>query len=144
MLFKLPHKPRSVEITKHATLFSGLASHLFVTGVQGEMEILPNHAPLLTSLVPGPVWVVKEDAQEEAFVILGGMLEVQPNVTIILADAAMRASDIDEAAALNAKKKAEDLINKRGEGRVDYSLIHNELALALAQLRILRKLKKSR
>lgn len=129
-------------VSAEAEIFSGHAQKLFVTGTHGEMEILPNHAPLLTSLAPGPVWVVKENHEEEAFVILGGMLEVQPQVTIILADAAMRATDIDEESAINAKKKAEDLIARRGQGHIDYTLIHNELALALAQLRILRRLKK--
>lgn len=123
-------------------IFSGEAQKLFVTGIDGEMEILANHAPLITMLVPGPVWVIKENSTEDAFVILGGLLEVQPQQTIILADAAMRASDIDEAAALNAKKKAEELISRRGDGRINYTLIHNEMALALAQLRILRKLRK--
>ncbi len=122
-------------------MFSGMAQKLFVTGVYGELEILANHAPLLTSLVPGPVWVVQENDQEDAFVILGGMLEVQPKITIVLADAAMRAADIDEAAALQAKKAAEDLINKHGPGRIDYAKVHNDLALAMAQLRILRRIR---
>ena len=104
--------------------------------------MLFGHAPLLTSLAPGPVWVIREDNKEEAFVILGGMLEVQPGVTIILADAAMRASDIDEAAAMGAKKKAEDLIGNKSAGKIDYMKAHNELALALAQLRVIRKLRK--
>ncbi len=123
-------------------IFSGLAQKLFVTGSEGELEILHGHAPLLTALAPGPVWVVKEDNKEEAFVILGGMLEVQPEVTIILANAAMRARDIDEAAAMNAKKTAEDLLGKQHGGKIDYARAHSELALALAQLRILRKLRK--
>lgn len=122
-------------------LFSGFAQKLFVTGIDGELEILPGHAPLLTALVPGPVWVVREDEQEDAFVILGGILEVQPKVTIVLADTAMRATDIDEAAAIAAKKAAEAVISKHGSGQIDYSKVHNELILALAQLRIIRKLR---
>ncbi len=129
-------------VSAEAEMFSGSAKKLFVTGVYGEMEILAGHAPLLSALVPGPVWVVREDDTEDAFVILGGLLEVQPKVTIILADAAMHATDIDEAAALAAKKAAEDLISKRGAGNIDYSKVHNELALAMAQLRIIRKLRK--
>jgi len=128
-------------VSAEEEMFSGLAQKLFVTGVSGEMEILAGHAPLLTSLLPGPVWVVDEKGQEVAFVILGGMLEVQPKVTIILADAAMRASDIDEAAALASKKNAEDLLHKYGPGQIDYSKVHHELALAMAQLRIIRKLR---
>lgn len=128
-------------VSAEEEMFSGLAKKLFVTGVNGEMEILAGHAPLLTSLLPGPVWVVHENNQEDAFVILGGILEVQPKVTIVLADSAMRASDIDEAAALASKKNAEDLLSRYGQGHLDYSKIHHELALAMAQLRIIRKLK---
>lgn len=128
-------------VSAEEQMFSGMAKRLFVTGTAGELEVLANHAPLLTSLMPGPVWVVREDDQEDAFVILGGMLEVQPKVAIILADAAMRATDIDEAAALAAKRSAEDLINRHGSGHIDYSKIHNELILAMAQLRIIRKIR---
>lgn len=128
-------------VSAEEAMFSGQAQKLFVSGVSGELEVLANHAPLLTSLLPGPVWVVDENDKEEAFVILGGMLEVQPKVTIVLADAAMRASDIDEAAALASKQHAEDLLSKRGHGQIDYSSVHHELLLAMAQLRILRKLR---
>jgi len=129
-------------VSAEEQIFSGKAQKLFISGIAGEMEILPRHAPLITSLAPGPVWAIKENGDEEAFVILGGILEVQPEETIILANSAMRASDLDEAAAMNAKKKAEDLLSNRGAGHMNYSMIHSELALALAQLRILRKLRK--
>lgn len=128
-------------VSAEEEMFSGVAKKLFVTGTYGEMEILANHAPLLTSLLPGPVWVMREDRKEDAFVILGGLLEVQPKVAIILADSAMRATDIDEAAALSAKRKAEELIAKHGAGNIDYTKVHNELILAMAQLRIIRKLR---
>lgn len=128
-------------VSAEEEMFSGAAKKLFVTGVEGELEILRGHAPLLTALVPGPVWVLTPEGKEEAFVILGGMLEVQPNVTIILADAAMRASDIDEAAALEAKRHAEDLFHNKKSGHIDYAAAHKELAMALAQLRIIRKLR---
>lgn len=128
-------------VSAEEEMFSGMAKKLFVTGVSGEMEILAGHAPLLTSLLPGPIWVVHEDDKEDAFVILGGILEVQPKITIVLADSAMRAGDIDEAAALASKKNAEDLLNKYGPGHLDYSKVHHELVLAMAQLRIIRKLR---
>jgi F-type H+-transporting ATPase subunit epsilon len=128
-------------VSAEGEIFSGSAEKLFVTGSEGELEILSGHAPLLTALSPGPVWVVREDEEEDAFVILGGMLEVQPDITIILADAAMRASDIDETAAMSAKKNAEDLMSKHTGGKIDYARAHNELALAIAQLRIIRKLR---
>lgn len=122
-------------------MYSGLAKKLHVTGVEGEMEILDGHAPLLTMLEPGPVWVVDANDQEQAFVIFGGFLEVQPHITIVLADSAMRAVDIDEEAALQAKRNAEDVIHKRGKGVIDYHAVHKELALALAQLRVIRKMR---
>lgn len=128
-------------VSAEEEMFSGNAFKLFATGTYGELEILANHAPLLTSLLPGPVWVSREDNQEDAFVILGGFLEVQPKVAIILADSAMRATDIDEAAATAAKKAAEDMIAKRGSGHIDYSKVHSELALAMAQLRIIKKIR---
>jgi len=128
-------------VSAEEEMFSGMAKKLFVTGISGEMEVLAGHAPLLTALLPGPVWVVRDNDAEEAFVILGGMLEVQPKVTIVLADSVMRASDIDEAAALASKKNAEELLQKHGPGHLDYSKVHHELVLAMAQLRIIRKLR---
>lgn len=122
-------------------MFSGKAQKLFVTGAYGEMEIWDNHAPLLTSLEPGPVWVVDEAGNEEAFVIFGGFLEVQPHVTIVLADIAIRAIDIDEQAADEARKHAESLMHKHDAGEIDYQAVHRDLALALAQLRVVRKLR---
>jgi F-type H+-transporting ATPase subunit epsilon len=122
-------------------IFSGLAQKLFVTGEVGELEILPEHAPLLTSLAPGPVWAIKESGEEEAFVLQGGMLEVQPDVTIVLADSAFRAKDIDEAHALEVQKNVEKRINQR-EANLDYAKAHADLALALAQIRLLKKLRK--
>ena len=128
-------------VSAEQELYSGKAKKLFVTGVSGELEVLDNHAPLLTSLESGPVFVVDELGNEEAFVILGGFLEVQPHVTIVLADSALRAVDIDEQAAKDAKKHAEDAMSKRTAGTVDYQAVHKELALALAQLRVVRKLR---
>ncbi|HQW58229.1 MAG TPA: F0F1 ATP synthase subunit epsilon, partial [Gammaproteobacteria bacterium] len=93
-------------VSAEAAIFSGLVEKLFVSGEMGELEILFNHAPLLTSLKPGIVWVVKQNGQEEVFYISGGMLEVQPKATTILADTAIRAKDVDEAEALEAKKRA--------------------------------------
>lgn len=122
-------------------MFSGKAQKLFVTGSYGEMEIWDGHAPLLTSLEPGPVWVVDESGNEEAFVIFGGFLEVQPHVTIVLADTAIRAVDIDEQAAEQARQHAENLMHKSGSGEIDYQAVHKDLALALAQLRVVRKLR---
>ena len=126
-------------VSPETELFSGFAQKLFVTGIVGELEILYGHAPLLTSLAPGPVWIVKEDGHEEGLVIFGGMLEVQPNITIVLADAALRAKDIDEAAAQAAKRSTEHAIATNVAG-LDYTKARADLTLAMAQLRITKKL----
>ena len=126
-------------VSPEELLFSGLAKKLFVTGTLGELEILSGHAPLLTFLEPGPVWIVKDSDEEEGLVIFGGMLEVQPELTTILADAALRAKDIDEAAAKEAKRIAKTAILKR-DGDLNYALAHAELNIAMAKLKIVRKL----
>lgn len=97
-------------VSAEAGIFSGLVEKLFVTGVMGDMEILYGHAPLLTALKPSPVWITKQNGQEEVFYISGGMLEVQPKATTVLADTAIRAKDVDEAQALEAKKRAEAVL----------------------------------
>ena len=130
-------------VSPEVELFSGRAQKLFVTGILGELEVLPGHAPLLTALSPGPVWIVKENGEEEGLVIFGGMLEVQPDITIVLADAAIRADDIDEAAAKGVKKYTEKAISNRENG-LDYAKAHKDLTLAIAQLRIVRRVQSSK
>lgn len=122
-------------------LFKGRAQALFVTGVMGELEVLAGHAPLLTALDPGPVWITKDDGSEEAFVIHGGMLEIQPNITTILADSALRVKDMDEAAALEAKQRLEREHTQQ-KSDFDYAKAHKELLSAVAQLRVLKNLRK--
>jgi F-type H+-transporting ATPase subunit epsilon len=130
-------------VSPEGLLFSGLAKKLFVTGTLGELEVLAGHAPLLTSLEPGPVWIVKDNDEEEGLVIFGGMLEVQPEITIVLVDAAVRAKDIDEAAAKEARRIAETAILKRENG-LNYAKAHADLNVAIAQLRVVRKLQSLR
>lgn len=129
-------------VSAEEEVFSGLAQKLFVTGVEGELEILYGHAPLLTTLSPGPLWVKKSSGDEEGFIIFGGMLEVQPEITIILADSVLRAHDIDEAAALEVKQNTEKAIAQR-ETNLDYAKAHVELAHAVAQLRLIKKLRQA-
>ena len=128
-------------VSAEGEIFSGLAQKLFIKGILGEMEILAGHAPLLTSLTPGPLWVIKENNDEAAFVVLGGILEVQPDVVIVLADSALRAQDCDEKAAKEAIDNVESRIANR-QGELDYSKLHSELEIAAAQLRVIKKLKK--
>lgn len=127
-------------VSAEAEIFSGLVEKLFITGSEGDMEIMHGHTPLLTTLKASPVWIIKQNGQEEVFYISGGMLEVQPNVTTILADTALRAKDVDEARALEAKKRAEMMLAGRMKD-FDYAQAQSQLIEAIAQLRSLKKLR---
>ena len=122
-------------------IFSGLVEMVVATGVLGDLGIAPGHAPLLTELKPGPVRVIRQGGEEEVYYVSGGFLEAQPSVVTILADTALRADDVDEAAALEAKKRAEQALSQAG-GEFDYSRAAGMLAEAAAQLRALDQLKK--
>lgn len=127
-------------VSLEAQVFSGLAEMIIVTGSQGELGVAPGHAPLLTELKPGQVRVIKQGGIEETFYISGGMLEVQPHTVVVLADTAVRADDLDEAAAMEAKTRAEQLLSER-QADFDYSSAAAELAKAIAQLRLIRQLR---
>jgi len=115
---------------------------LIATGTEGELGIQLGHAPLLTELKPGSVRIIKQDGKEEVLYVSGGYLEVQPNLITLMADTAVRAKDVDEAAALEAQREAEKaLANKTGE--FEYSRAATELAEAAAQLRTIQKLRKN-
>jgi len=127
-------------VSAEEEIFSGLVELLVATGELGELGVNYGHAPLLTSLVPGPVRIVTQDGQEKIFYVSGGFLEVQPGVVSILADTAIRADDVDEAAAEEARKEAEQaLANQTGD--FDYGRASAQLAEAAAQLATLRKMK---
>ena len=128
-------------VSAEEAIFSGLAEMVIATGALGELGIGYGHAPLLTSLIPGPVRVIKQNGEEEVYYVSGGFLEVQPGVLSILADTALRADDIDEAAAAEAQKDAEQaLANQSGD--FDYGRAAAQLAAASAQLRTLQKIRK--
>jgi len=124
-------------VSAEESLFSGSIKSLQITGSEGELGIMPGHAPLLTSLKPGMALITKDDGTEEVIYLSGGMLEVQPNNVIVLADVATRAADLDEQAALEAKKQAEANMNATGVD-VDYAAVSAELARAEAQLRVIQ------
>ncbi len=130
-------------VTTETEIYSGLSKKLIVTGILGELEILYNHTPFLTSLAIGPVWFEDKAGKLNSFIMLGGLLEVQPTISTILGDSVIRAENLDEAAAVEAKKNSE-LIFSQKESNVDYAKVKNELALAVAQLRLIRKLKKQK
>ena len=122
-------------------IFSGLVEMVIAHGVMGDLGIAPGHAPLLTQLNPGPIRVIKQNGDEEVYYVSGGMLEVQPKVVTVLADTALRADDVNEAAAQQAMEDARKaLANQQGE--IDYSTAAAQLAEAAAQLRTIQQLKK--
>lgn len=122
-------------------LFSGLVEMVVVTGSEGEIGVAYGHAPLLTALKPGPVRIIKQGGEEEVYYLSGGYLEVQPRVVSILADSALRADDLNEAAALEAKNQAEQAIANQS-GEFDYSRAATQLAEAAAQLKTIDQLRK--
>lgn len=113
---------------------------VFAPAEQGEVGIAPKHSPLLTRLVPGEVRVVTGKG-EQVFFVSGGVLEIQPSVVTILSDVAERAADIDEAAALEAKRKAEETLARRQKDEVDLARAQAELAESLARLRALQRIR---
>ena len=128
-------------VSADESLFSGSVSMVIATGSLGEMGITPGHAPLLSDLNPGPVRLLKDGGEEEIYYLSGGYIEVQPTSVSILADKAVRAGDIDEAAANEALKLAEQTITNQS-GEIDYSKAAAQLAEATAQLRTVDKLRK--
>jgi F-type H+-transporting ATPase subunit epsilon len=128
-------------VSAEAQIFSGTAERVVASGAVGELGIYPGHTALLTSLKPGTVRIVKSEGNEEIYYTSGGILEVQPNTVSILADTVVRAADLDEAAALEAKENAERSLHDR-ESKLDYAKATAELAQAMAQLQAISKLKK--
>jgi len=128
-------------VSAEKSMFSGLVQKIQVSGSEGELGIFPGHAPLLTAIKPGMVRIVKPQGDDEFIYLSGGLLEVQPEVVILLADTAIRGKDLDEAKALEAKRKAEEHI-RNSHGDVDYAQASAELAKALAKLRVIELTRK--
>jgi F-type H+-transporting ATPase subunit epsilon len=122
-------------------IFSGEIEFVVARALGGELGIMPMHAPLLARLQPGEVKIRLVGGEEQFLFVSGGILEVQPKVVTILADTAVRAADIDEAAAEQAKQRAEDALRNRGSS-IDFATAQTELAAASAQLRALQSLRK--
>ena len=128
-------------VSAEEEIFSGRVTSLTVTGTLGELGVLPGHAPLLTGIRPGPVRLKFDNGDEDVFFVSGGFLEVQPNVVTVLADTAVRAEDIDEAAVLEARDAAQRLLQDRTAG-FEFSLAAAQLAEAMARERTLDALRK--
>jgi F-type H+-transporting ATPase subunit epsilon len=128
-------------VSAEAAIFSGLAEMVFAPAVMGEVGVLPGHAPLVTTLKPGEVRVRLPGGEEQSFFVSSGMLEIQPHIITVLSDTAQRASDLDEAAALEAKERAERMLADR-QADIDEAQARAELAQAAAQLQAIRRLRR--
>ena len=129
-------------VSAEQEIFHGEATLVVATGELGELGIAPKHAPLITRLKPGKVVVTLPDGEQLDFAISGGILEVQPTVVTVLADSAVRAQDIDEAAVRAAKEEAERILARKDE-KMDIAEAQARLAESLAQLQALERLRKS-
>src|SRR5580700_9205377 len=130
-------------VSAEGELFAGPAAVVYVPAKEGDLGIHPRHAPLLTLLKAGEVRVQTPDGEEHHFFVGGGALEVQPTKVTVLADTALRAKDIDEAAALAAKQRAEEALLDKSD-RITIAEAQAELARAIAQLKVLQHLRKLR
>ncbi|MDE0308440.1 MAG: F0F1 ATP synthase subunit epsilon [Acidiferrobacterales bacterium] len=130
-------------VSAEEEIWTGSGTMVFAPAEMGEVGIAPKHAPMITRLKPGEVRVQLENGEEQFFFVSGGLLEVQPHLVTVLSDTAVRASDLDEAQALEAQRQAErDLQDKTSE--MDLAKAKAELAQAAAQLRALEKLRQKR
>lgn len=127
-------------VSAEQEIFSGLIEMVVATGSLGELGIKPGHAPLLTGIKPGPVRLILEGGEEEIFFASGGYIEVQPTAVTILADTAIRADNIDEAAATEAERKAQSELNDQ-RAEVDFARVSADLQEQAAMLRTVRKLR---
>lgn len=128
-------------VSAETEIFSGPAEMVFAPAVMGEVGIAPRHSPLITRLKPGEVRVRLPGGKEESIYVSGGILEIQPHVVTVLSDTALRAQDVDEAAALQAKEEAEHALQDR-TSEFEYARAKAELAQATAQLQAIERWRK--
>ena len=128
-------------VSAEKEIYSGSAEMIFAPAELGEVGITPRHAPFITRLKPGEVRVKVSETESYPFYVSGGMLEVQPHLVTVLADSAIRAKDIDEAAAIEAKAKAEEALADKSS-KIDYATAQAQLLEAIMQLRTLDRLRK--
>ena len=127
-------------VSAEQEIYSGQVEMVVATGTIGELGIMPGHTPLLTGVKPGPVRLLIEGGNEEIFFASGGYIEVQPGAVTILADTALRADDIDEAAAVAAQRKAEQEQGDQNSD-IDFARVLADLQEQAAMLRTVRKLR---
>jgi F-type H+-transporting ATPase subunit epsilon len=127
-------------VSAEGEIYSGDASMVFLPGEEGELGVLPRHAPLLTLLKAGEVRVQTPDGEQHYFYVGGGALEIQPRQVTVLADTAARARDLDEAAAVAARQRAEEALAGRFD-KITLAQAQAELQRAIAQLKLIEKLR---
>ena len=127
-------------VSAEEQIFSGPAEMVYAPAVMGELGIAPRHTPLISPLKPGEVRLDIGGGKEEFFFISGGILEVQPHVVTVLSDTAIRAADLDEAAAIEAKKRAEAALSDQ-QSDIEIAKARAEIAAAAAQIAAIQKLK---
>jgi len=127
-------------VSAEKEIWSGQATMVFAPGEMGELGIAPRHTPLLTRLKAGEVRVENDKGEQESFFISGGILEIQPHVVTILSDTAIRADDLDEAAAIEAKQRAEEAMQNKNSD-MDFARAQSELIEAAAMVETIKKIK---
>jgi F-type H+-transporting ATPase subunit epsilon len=130
-------------VSAEGEIFSGEATMVFAPALMGDIGIAPRHAPLLTTLRPGELRVQLPSGEEQHVYVSGGAMEIQPHLVTVLADTAIRAKDLDEAAALQAKQRAEDALANRTDA-IDVAEAQAELLRAVAQLKAIGRLRKQK
>jgi len=138
-----PHTIQVDIVSAEGELFSGPATMVFASASQGELGIAPRHAPLLTLLKPGEVTVQTPEGDRQHFFVGGGALEIQPTKVTVLADTALRAKDLDEAAALEAKQRVEEALKDKS-GQINQAEALAELARLTEQLKLIQRLRNKR
>lgn len=130
-------------VSAEGEIFSGEAAMVFAPATMGEIGIAPRHAPLITTLKPGELRVQLPSGEEQHVYVSGGALEVQPHLVTVLADTAVRAKDLDEAAVLQAKQRAEEALANRTD-QVELAEAQRELAMIMAQFKAIERLRKAK
>lgn len=124
-------------------IYSGTVTEVYAPAEAGEVGIMPRHTQMLSTLKPGVVRIVTQEGEEHSFYVSGGILEVQPHIVTVLSDTALRAADIDESAALEARTRAEAAMKNKASD-MDYAKAKSELIEAVAQIEALKKLRKKK
>ena len=130
-------------VSAESEIYSGTVTQVFAPAEMGEVGVMPRHAPMLSTLKAGVVRVIPQDGEEQTFFVSGGILEIQPHVVTILSDTALRAADIDESAAQEAKSRAEAAMKDKASD-MDYAKAKSELIEAVAQIETLKKIRKKK